>query len=95
MSEDKRNDGHGNDHGHQDEFKIIVNGREKIVHQKQLSYIEVVKLAFENPVFNESIVYTVTYKKGPEHHSEGTMVEGDTVKIKNGMIFNVTRTDKS
>jgi len=26
---------------------------------------------------------------------EGTLVEGDTVKVKEGMIFNVARTDKS
>jgi hypothetical protein len=76
-------------------FKIIVNGREKIVTQHELSYIDVVHLAFENPTINENIVYTVTYKRGPDHKPEGTMVEGDTVKVKPGMIFNVTRTDKS
>lgn len=76
-------------------FKIVVNGREKIVTEHELSYIDVVRLAFENPVINENIVYTVTYKRGPDHKPEGTMVEGDTVKVKPGMIFNVTRTDKS
>ena len=76
-------------------FKIIVNGRERIVTQHELSYIDVVRLAFENPTINENIIYTVTYKRGPDHSSEGTMVEGDTVKVKPGMIFNVTRTDKS
>jgi len=76
-------------------FTIIVNGREKIVTQHELSYVDVVRLAFENPQFNENIVYTVTYKRGPDDRREGTMVEGDTVKVKPGMIFNVTRTDKS
>lgn len=76
-------------------FMIIVNGREKIVTQHELSYVDVVRLAFENPQFNENIVYTVTYKRGPDERREGTMVEGDTVKVKPGMIFNVTRTDKS
>jgi len=76
-------------------FKIIVNGREKIVTQHELSYVDVVRLAFENAEFGENIVYTVTYKRGPDHKPEGTMVEGDTVKVKPGMIFNVTRTDKS
>lgn len=76
-------------------FKIIVNGREKIVTEHELSYIDVVRLAFENPTINENIVYTVTYKRGHDHKPEGTMVEGDTVKVKPGMIFNVTRTDKS
>ena len=76
-------------------FKIIVNGREKIVTQHELSYVAVVRLAFESPQFDENVVYTVTYKRGPDHKPEGTMVDGDTVKVKPGMIFNVTRTDKS
>ena len=76
-------------------FQIIVNGREKIVTQHELSYVAVVSLAFENPQFNENVVYTVTYKRGPDHKPEGTMVDGDIVKVKPGMIFNVTRTDKS
>lgn len=74
---------------------IVVNGREKIVTQHELSYIDVIRLAFDNPPVNKNIVYTVTYKRGPDDRREGTMVEGDTVKVKPGMIFNVTRTDKS
>jgi len=76
-------------------FKIVVNGREKIVTQHELSYVDVVRLAFENPEFNENIVYTVTFKRGPDNEPEGSMVDGVTVKVKPGMIFNVTRTDKS
>ena len=86
------NSGHAGQGQH---FNIIVNGREKIVTQHELSYIDVVRLAFENPTINENIIYTVTYKRGHDHKSEGTMVDGDTVKVKPGMIFNVTRTDKS
>lgn len=81
--------------GHGQHFKIIVNGREKLVTEHELSYLDVVRLAFDNPVINENIVYTVTYKRGNDHKPEGTMVEGDVVKVKPGMIFNVTRTDKS
>ncbi len=76
-------------------FAIIVNGREKIVTQHELSYLDAVRLAFDNPVFGENIVYTVTFKRGHDSKPEGTMVEGDSVKVKPGMIFNVTRTDKS
>ncbi len=76
-------------------FKIIVNGREKIVAQHELTYVDVVRLAFENPEFTENVVYTVTYKRGPDQKPEGSMVTGDLVKVKPGMVFNVTRTDKS
>jgi hypothetical protein len=54
-----------------------------------------VKLAFPTPPPGESIVYTVTYRKGEGHKPEGTLTEGERVKVKDGMIFNVTATDKS
>jgi hypothetical protein len=41
------------------------------------------------------IIYTVTYRKGDGHKPEGTLTEGERVKVKDGMIFNVTATDKS
>lgn len=81
--------------GHQKPTTIVVNGRQKEVSAKELSFVDVVRLAFEDAVFNETTVYTVTYKRGHGSKPEGTLVEGDTVKVKEGMIFNVARTDKS
>ena len=77
------------------EFTIIVNGRPKVVHDHELSFDEVVALAFETPPTGENVVFTVTYSHaaGPKH--AGTLVDGETVKIKDGAIFNVTATDKS
>ncbi len=74
---------------------IIVNGREKVVEGKKLSFAELIRLAFDSPPTGESICFTVTYRNGPKHNPEGTMVEGGAVKIKCGMVFNVTATDKS
>lgn len=81
------------EHGHNKTFTIIVNGREKVVTEKELSFAQVVALA--NLPSGPNIVYTVTYRRGEGHKPEGTLVEGETVKIKDGMIFNVTATDKS
>ena len=76
-------------------FKVIVNGREKVSPKREPSYEDIVKLAFNNPVFgNPLIVYTITYKL-PQTCTEGSLVQGKTVKIEAGMIFNVTKTDKS
>lgn len=72
----------------------IVNGREKTVTKKELSFAEIVKLAFENPPFGDNTAYTVTYRKG-EDGKAGSVVEGGTVKVKDGTIFNVSATDKS
>jgi len=74
---------------------IIVNGRPKEVTAKELSFVEVVRLAFDDAVFNETTIYTVTFKRGHGNKPEGTLVEGESVKVKEGMIFNVARTDKS
>jgi hypothetical protein len=73
-------------------FFIIVNGQKKTITKKLLSYDEVVALAFEAaPNFD----YTITYRKGPNSNKEGSLVAGQFVKIRNGMIFNVTATNKS
>ena len=74
---------------------IIINGKEKIVTQTELSYAEIVALAFENPQTGPNILYTITYRKGPHKNPEGGLLAAQTVKIKNGMIFNVTPTNKS
>ena len=83
------------DEGHNKEFNIIVNGRQKVVSAKELSFADIIALAFDNPPTGPNIVFTVTYKRGEGNKPEGTLVEGGTVKIKDGMIFNVTATDKS
>jgi hypothetical protein len=75
------------------EVKIIVNGREKVVTGKSLSYAALVVLAFG--AVDPDTIYTVTFKHGPPSKPEGSMVEGDVVKIQCGMIFNVTPTRKS
>jgi nucleoside 2-deoxyribosyltransferase len=73
---------------------IIVNAREKEVEEKKLSYHQIIELAYGQMEHSDAIVYTVTYSKG-KNPDKGSMVEGDTITVKQGMIFNVTRTDKS
>ncbi|MBX9590880.1 MAG: multiubiquitin domain-containing protein [Hyphomonadaceae bacterium] len=79
---------------HDRHFKIVVNLEEKVVDKKELTFREVVKLAFPQTDGSEW-VYTVTYKKAAGPNREGTLTEGETVEVKNGTIFNVTRTYKS
>jgi Multiubiquitin len=75
--------------------EIIVNGRPKEVTEKEISFEEVVNLAFNNePPSGPDVVITVTYSKG-EHPKEGSLLPGQSVKVKAGMVFNVTATDKS
>ncbi|WPZ35828.1 multiubiquitin domain-containing protein [Thalassobaculum sp. OXR-137] len=74
---------------------IVVNGREKTVSEKELSFDQIVKLAFETPPTGENICFTMTFRRGQGNKPEGTLSEGESVKVKEGMIFNVTATDKS
>jgi hypothetical protein len=76
-------------------FEIIVNGRPKEVTEKVMSFEEIVALAFSNPPSGPNTVFTVTYRRGEGNKPEGSLVAEETVKIKDGMIFNVTATDKS
>ena len=53
-------------------------------------------MAFPDAPPKETVIYTVTYRNGgDERHPEGTLVAGQSVKIKDGTIFDVTATDKS
>ena len=80
--------------GQEKDFTIIVNAREKTVTQRELTFDEIVILAF-GPPNSDASAYTITYQKGPDKKEKGTLVQGESVKLKDGMIFNVTRTDKS
>lgn len=76
-------------------FTIIVNGQKKVVTTRTVTFDEIVRLAFPTPPTGANILYTVSYEDGPHVNPQGSLKEGQTVKVKNGMIFNVTATDKS
>ena len=78
-----------------EEFRIIVNGRKKVVTEGVLSFNEIVALAFDPVPTGPNILFTISYEHGPHANPEGTLMERGTVKVKDGMIFNVTATDKS
>jgi len=75
-------------------YTMIVNTRPKVVNDRELTFAEVVALAFPGTPEPE-VTFTVTYHRaaGPRH--EGNLSEGGTVTIKDGTIFDVTRTRRS
>lgn len=74
---------------------IIVNAREEKVDSDHLTHAEIVSLAFQPVPTGPDVVFTITYRKGPAESPKGTLPEGESVNIKNGMIFNVTQTNRS
>ncbi len=76
---------------------IIVNAEDKLLPMgtKQLSYADVVKLAYGSYDSGATIIYTVSYSNGPEQNRKGNLVKGESVWVQEGMVFNVSRSDKS
>lgn len=100
MEQTTQHENAGKDKGqqprHDKTVTIIVNGREKEVPKNDdLTFDELVVLAFDPVPTGEFICFTITYRKGHGNKPEGTLAEGESVKAKDGMIFNVTATDKS
>ena len=88
--EDKKQDG-----SERKSVTIIINGSEFNVPKEELSFSELVALAFENPPTGPKVIFTITYRRGHGDKPEGTLRPGESVRVKEGMIFNVTPTDQS
>lgn len=75
---------------------IVVNTKPHGWAEKEISYLEVVQLAYPGAdLSNEQITYTVKYRRGRGDKPEGSLVDGKSVKVKDGMTFDVTKTDRS
>jgi len=74
---------------------VIVNGQQKEVEDKDISFEELVALAFDPVPTGPDVGFTVSYAKGPDSRKEGTLVPGQTVKAKDAIVFDVTATNKS
>lgn len=88
----------GDDKGKDDpkNVTIIVNTRGQTVEKnKEISFEEVVSLAYDgNPPTGPYLEFTVMYRRG-EGNKDGSLVAGQTVKVKEGMVFSVSATDRS
>lgn len=91
------NETHGSheDHGSHGEkpYTIIVNSRPHEWHEKEISFDQVVRLAYPNPGPDQA--FTVSYRNAEGPKKSGDLVEGQKVHVKDGTVFNVTSTNKS
>ena len=74
---------------------IVINGEPHDVPKDEIAFDDVVALAYLGGPEGPNIIYSVTYRKGPDHKPKGILAEGGSVKVKDGMIFDVRVTDKS
>lgn len=79
-----------------DKFKLIVNLEEKDWNEQKISYEQVTHLAFPNPPPPGIVItYTVEYERGPHENPAGSLTKGQSVYVKNKMVFGVTETGRS
>ena len=74
---------------------IIINTVEEYVDPGRLTFEQIAKLAFPDTQVTANTEYTVSYRKGPGNMPEGSLIAGESVKLKKGMIFDASETDKS
>lgn len=61
----------------------------------EITYAEVVTLEVPDYPQHPEITYSVMYSRGQGNKPEGTLAPGGTVKVKEGMRFNVSETGQS
>lgn len=74
---------------------IIVEATPHEWLSSKIAYGEVVTLFDPTYPQHPELTYSVRYKKGPKQNPEGILAPGASVKVKEGMVFNVSSTCQS
>ena len=74
---------------------IIVEGTPHEWPKDDITHAQVVTLEVPDYPQHPEITYSVTYKKGHGNKPEGPLALGESVKVKEGMIFNVSESGQS
>ena len=76
-------------------FEIIVNSRPREVDEKQVTFEQIVQLAFPGS-HETNVVFSMTYRHAASTPHAGELGAGGSVEVKKkGTVFNVTRTVQS
>ncbi|WFU24976.1 multiubiquitin domain-containing protein [Bradyrhizobium sp. CB1717] len=73
---------------------IIVNARKRIVKGDEVSFEEIVQLAFPGS-HDPNVAFSMTFRHAASEPHAGELGPGGHVTVKNGTIFNVTKTIRS
>ena len=75
---------------------IVVEGTpQEWPKNTEITYIQLVALEFPDFAQHPETTYSIKYTKGQGNKPEGILVAGGSVKVKEGMIFNVSATGQS
>jgi len=91
MSE-QQNEEHGGQHG----FEIIVNAEAHFVRDANVTFNEVVELAFPGGSTNPDYIFRVDFENAVSQPHSGTLVEGGHTQVmRSGTEFSVIRSVRS
>jgi hypothetical protein len=82
------------DQGHRS-VTIIVNSRPHAWDSKEITFEQVVELAFPGGPATDQDTYTVRYSRGHDGHGSGSLTAGHSVQVKDGMVFDAYHTSRS
>lgn len=74
---------------------IVVNARPHTWEAKEITFEQVLDLAYPGQVPTDQDTYTVRYSRGHDGHGAGSLTAGHSVTVKEGMVFDVYRTSRS
>ena len=75
---------------------IVVNGQQKSVASREVSWDEVVDLAYPGEREDPNFTFVVTYSDAEKHPDSGLLQKGGTVRVEErGTSFNVARHRRS
>jgi hypothetical protein len=79
---------------HSRKTEIIVNARKRTVPGRSITFEQVVQLAFPGS-HDPNVAFSMTYRHAASEPHAGELGPGGKVEIKDGTVFNVTKTIRS
>lgn len=76
-------------------IEIFVNARPHLVDDKEVTYEQVVELAFPGHAPGADTEYIVTYTRAQHGNGSGSLTPGERVRVKKGTSFAVQITTRS
>jgi hypothetical protein len=74
---------------------IVVNGTPHEWPKEEITYAQVATLDVPDYEQHPEVTYSVKYKRGHGDKPEGILSIGGSVKVKEGMVFSVSKTGQS
>jgi len=74
---------------------LIINTRAYSWASNKISFEQLIDLVYPGQPLTEQDSVTVRYSRGHDGHGAGTLTAGNSVAVKEGMVFDVVRTARS